>query len=47
VACVRTSDRELPVPDLEPSDPAAPARSAHDACLGGGGCGQDPSRPPA
>ncbi len=47
VACVRTSDRELPVPDFEPSDPAAPARSAHDACLGGGGCGEDPSLPPA
>ena len=37
IACVKTADRELPVPEF---DPAAPApRTAHDACLGD--CGHD------
>ncbi|MGC6486802.1 MAG: HD-GYP domain-containing protein [Planctomycetota bacterium] len=45
IACVKTADRELPVPELDPAAPAA--RTAHDACLGdcGRGHGQDPRDP--
>jgi len=44
IAAVRTSDRELPIPDLDPADPAAAGPTAHDACLGGG-CGADDHDP--
>ena len=34
LASVKTSDRELPLPDVDPLDPAASAPTAHGACLG-------------
>ena len=36
LACVKTADRELPLPDVDPLDPAGGGPTAHDACLGHG-----------
>jgi putative nucleotidyltransferase with HDIG domain len=33
IACVITHDRELPIPDFDPLDPAEHGPCAHDACL--------------
>ena len=36
LACVKTADRELPLPDVDSLDPAGNGPTAHDACLGHG-----------
>jgi len=34
IACIMTHERELPIPDFDPDDPAEHGPCAHDACLG-------------